>query len=185
MGRRAGAFEVNEGVCDGGLEPDACGDGHRGRCVRNGDALLRVRSYEGGCHGGSPAGAPDRHLRRRVAPRSPLCCRDCSCTCVPGSQMTCGSKPSRRWSRCSTRTRCEECRVGRSPEALSSQILARGPQAGFFVSLGGILADNAADPIARQAAGLQMKLHLDAEVREWAPCVAPPHHVASSPCSWC
>eukprot|EP01043_Picozoa_sp_COSAG02_P090868 COSAG02_NODE_27667_length_605_cov_0.584980_1_plen_87_part_10 len=58
------------------------------------------------------------------------------------------------------------------------------PQAGFFVSLGGILADNAADPIARQAAGLQMKLHLDAEVRETPARVASPHHVASSPRLW-
>ena len=38
-------------------------------------------------------------------------------------------------------------------------------QAGFFVSLGGVLANNAADPVARQAAGLQMKNHLDAPVR--------------------
>ena len=51
--------------------------------------------------------------------------------------------------------------VRKQAEQTLEQMLNENP-AGFFVSLGGVLADNAADPIARQAAGLQMKLHLDA-----------------------
>ena len=70
------------------------------------------------------------------------------------------------------RTRCEECLVGRSHEALSPLILARGPQAGFFVSLGGILADNAADPIARQAAGLQHQRRIES-IALWGPHARP------------
>lgn len=38
-------------------------------------------------------------------------------------------------------------------------------QANYFVALSGVLADNAADPSARQAAGINMKNALDAQVR--------------------
>jgi hypothetical protein len=41
-------------------------------------------------------------------------------------------------------------------------------KANYFVALSGVLADNAADPSARQAAGINMKNALDAQVRALA-----------------